>query len=56
MASQKIPNNVLIIWKEAMGGDEPYHLLEKHVSGPKSYTSYAEINCIVCFIKMEVDW
>ncbi|KAL9555734.1 hypothetical protein MBANPS3_002231 [Mucor bainieri] len=55
VASYKVPNNVLILWKEAMG-DEPYHLLEKHVSGPKSYTSYAEINCIVCFIKMEVEW
>ncbi|KAK4510351.1 uncharacterized protein ATC70_004781 [Mucor velutinosus] len=52
--SRKVPNNVLILWKEAMG-DEPYHLLKNHVSGPKSYTSYAEINCIVCFIKMEVD-
>ncbi|KAF1803770.1 hypothetical protein FB192DRAFT_1369666 [Mucor lusitanicus] len=55
VASHKVPNNVLILWKEAMG-DEPYHLTEKHVSGPKSYTSYAEINCIVCYIKMEVDW
>ncbi|CAO3643631.1 unnamed protein product [Mucor fragilis] len=55
VVSRKVPNNILIIWKEAMG-DEPYHLLEKHVSGPKSYSSYSEINCIVCFVKMEVDW
>jgi len=55
MASKKVPGNVLIVWRDAMG-DEPYHLLEEHVSGPKNYASYAEINCIVCFVKMEVDW
>ncbi|CAO0793972.1 unnamed protein product [Mucor circinelloides] len=50
-----IPIHVLTAWKNVMG-DEPYHLTQEHLLSNSSSNGSAEISCIVCFVKMEIDW
>ncbi|CAO3643647.1 unnamed protein product [Mucor fragilis] len=50
-----IPIHVLTAWKNVMG-DEPYHLTQEHLLSNSNVTRYAEISCIVCFVKMDIEW
>ncbi|KAL9555736.1 hypothetical protein MBANPS3_002233 [Mucor bainieri] len=49
-----IPTHVLTAWKNVMG-DEPYHLTQEYLLSNNSLARNAEISCIVCFVKLEIE-
>ncbi|KAL7308867.1 hypothetical protein PS15m_011006 [Mucor circinelloides] len=52
---ESAPFTLLRKWKEIMGEKEPYYLTKEKLIESSS-TSCAEISCIICFIKMDVNW